>query len=589
LSGERVTSSMLKSLRLQNFRGFVDHTVEFTPFTLLIGQNNAGKTTIIEALRIVAAAQARVATANFAMAPGDFSESFTGPVFRFSLKTLDFDEGNIHHNYRVEDPAIITARFTNNCSIHVFLGADRADRFCQLQLPGGRKVSSRAVGASSKFHRIFVMPPIGSLLVSETERDRRYLRENINGYLSHRHIRNQMYEMPDEFVRFRERLEKTWDHLHVEALLPGQGELRNEYHLQLRDGRYPAEVGRVGSGLQAWIQTLWFLSRVSESSIIVLDEPDVYLHADLQKKLVRVLTASEFRQVVVATHSIEMISDVSPDEIVEVRKSESRSKPISTTAEAQAVLYQLGTSHHLQLSKLGKTGRVLFLEGKDHQLLGLVATKVGSSFSKCFEGIPRFAIGGASNWKRAAMTAEVLAETSGGGVRSILLIDRDYFTDEYLDEIVAQANKSALEVRYWDRKEIENYFLDAEAIREHVERNSSKKVDRFEIQAEFDSIVAELAKKLPAQIGQNLQLADKKLALPTALEAAEKFIEARRKNGATDIDLISGKQAFSALSSMCQGKYGVSFSASTICRHMSLSSVPNSVLAALKDICPTGS
>ena len=50
---------MLHALRLQNFRGFKDHTVEFPQFCILMGQNNAGKTTIIEALRIVALAQAK--------------------------------------------------------------------------------------------------------------------------------------------------------------------------------------------------------------------------------------------------------------------------------------------------------------------------------------------------------------------------------------------------------------------------------------------------------------------------------------------------------------------------------------------------
>ncbi len=34
---------MLKSLGLKNFRGFREHRVEFPPFSLLIGQNNAEK------------------------------------------------------------------------------------------------------------------------------------------------------------------------------------------------------------------------------------------------------------------------------------------------------------------------------------------------------------------------------------------------------------------------------------------------------------------------------------------------------------------------------------------------------------------
>jgi energy-coupling factor transporter ATP-binding protein EcfA2 len=577
---------VLKSLRLQNFRGFTDHVVEFAPFTLLIGQNNAGKTTIIEALRIIAVAQARMKSAKFIMASEEYSTYFSGPVFLFSLKTIDFDEENIHYNYNIETPAIITARFKNNCNISVYLGRESSERYCQFQEAGGKRVNSRTIGLNPKFHRVFVMPPIGSLLSSETEREKRYLRENINGYLSYRHIRNQMYDMPDEFSRFCIKLEETWDHLHVEGLLPGQGELRNEYHLNLRDGRYPAEVARVGSGLQAWIQTLWFLSRVDETAIVVLDEPDVYLHADLQKKLIRVLAASNFRQTIVATHSVEMIADVSPDEIVDVRKAEARSKAISSTAEAQAILYQMGTTHHLQLSKLGVGGKVLFLEGKDHQLLGQVASKLGYDLSRRFEAIPRFPIGGMSNWKRAAMTAQVLFDTSGGCVKSMLIIDRDYFDDEYLDAVVAEAAKSQLDVRYWDRKEIENYFLDAGAIWEHVQRNSAKKVDREDIEARLDAIVADLATQLPAQIGQQIQLTNKKLDVPKVLERAEKFIEYRKSQGATDADLVSGKSVFSALSAACQDSYGVSFSATTICRSLDARLVPERVTEVIKALCP---
>lgn len=41
----------LKSLHLQNFRGFKDYTsIEFDDLTCLIGKNDAGKSTIIEAL-----------------------------------------------------------------------------------------------------------------------------------------------------------------------------------------------------------------------------------------------------------------------------------------------------------------------------------------------------------------------------------------------------------------------------------------------------------------------------------------------------------------------------------------------------------
>ncbi|HEV2079203.1 MAG TPA: AAA family ATPase [Allosphingosinicella sp.] len=201
---------MIKSVALKNFRGFRDHTVDFTPFCLLIGQNNAGKTTLIEALRIASTALKKAESAQFIMAPDALAPDLTGAVYRFSLDTLDIEHRGIHYNYEASDPAIIKVRYTNNCSIIVALGEGAADAYCQILLPGGKKVNSRSHVTKSKFPPIFVMPPVGALLAEETQRDKRYLRKHMNGYLSYRHIRNQMADMPEEFDRFREMLTESW-------------------------------------------------------------------------------------------------------------------------------------------------------------------------------------------------------------------------------------------------------------------------------------------------------------------------------------------------------------------------------------------
>src|SRR5438093_1148943 len=44
---------MLTELRLQNFRCFQDHAVPFKATSIAIGRNNAGKSTLVEALRLV--------------------------------------------------------------------------------------------------------------------------------------------------------------------------------------------------------------------------------------------------------------------------------------------------------------------------------------------------------------------------------------------------------------------------------------------------------------------------------------------------------------------------------------------------------
>ena len=44
---------MLKFLHLEDYRCFKDTKLEFKDLTIAVGKNNAGKSTIIEALRII--------------------------------------------------------------------------------------------------------------------------------------------------------------------------------------------------------------------------------------------------------------------------------------------------------------------------------------------------------------------------------------------------------------------------------------------------------------------------------------------------------------------------------------------------------
>ena len=135
---------VIKSVALKNFRGFRDHTVDFTPFCLLIGQNNAGKTTLVEALRIASAALKKASSAQFTMAPDSLGPDITGPLYRFAVDTLDIEHRGIHYNYEASEPAIIRVRYSNNCSLVIGLGETVTDSYCQLLLPGGKKINSRS-------------------------------------------------------------------------------------------------------------------------------------------------------------------------------------------------------------------------------------------------------------------------------------------------------------------------------------------------------------------------------------------------------------------------------------------------------------
>ena len=121
--------------------------------------------------------------------------------------------------------------------------------------------------------------------------------------------------MDTHFAEFKALAEETWHGLSIETITEAVTKEGTLLSLPVRDGDFVAEVGWMGHGLQMWLQTIWFLARTSTDSTVVLDEPDVYMHPDLQRKLFR-LTRGRFRQCIVATHSVEIMAEADPGNIL---------------------------------------------------------------------------------------------------------------------------------------------------------------------------------------------------------------------------------------------------------------------------------
>ena len=93
------------------------------------------------------------------------------------------------------------------------------------------------------------------------------------------------------FKDFESLIEDTWGGIKIHELVKEDSFLS----LHMRDRDFVTEVYNMGHGVQMWLQTMWFLSCAEYASIIVLDEPDVYMHADLQRQLIRLLKGEDVK------------------------------------------------------------------------------------------------------------------------------------------------------------------------------------------------------------------------------------------------------------------------------------------------------
>jgi hypothetical protein len=160
-------------------------------------------------------------------------------------------------------------------------------------------------------------------------------------YLAPQHFRNQLLLHKSDWKSFKRIAEDSWPGLQVRELRTIAGSPRASLNLAIRDGDFVGEVSLMGHGLQMWLQTMWFLARTEPNSIVVLDEPDVYMHPDLQRRLLN-LVRGRFAQLLIATHSVEIIADVDPKSILSIDRHAPTSTFVTDLPGVQHVIDQLG-------------------------------------------------------------------------------------------------------------------------------------------------------------------------------------------------------------------------------------------------------
>ncbi|MDB4371050.1 AAA family ATPase [Mariniblastus sp.] len=325
---------MIKSLRLINFKGFDRHTVEFQPFSVVVGHNNAGKSSAFEALRIVATVAKKLLTHKFVDSP-DWAYG-CGMGISPKLDEINLKRETIFYKYS-EPPATIKATFENGAQIFVHLGPDEKIH-AQAITPDGRHVKTKTLARNCEFPPIFILPQISPLLETETALRKSYVQKCIDTQLSSRHFRNQIRYMYEHFDDFRNLFQQTWDSISIAEFDDPNAYYEDELFLMLREEGFVAEVSNFGHGLQMWLQIAWFLARTDCQSIVILDEPDVYMHPQQQQRMIELLRG-RFRQCILSTHAPGILDHCHEEEILRLhRKLEKSSCELDSNTYEELLL-----------------------------------------------------------------------------------------------------------------------------------------------------------------------------------------------------------------------------------------------------------
>ena len=245
---------MLKQLHLTNFRSFADFTVNFSGGAYLVGPNNAGKSTLLTALR-VADSLLRYAYRR----KTDRSATDRGirvfaypinlrefPALRDSLR-FEFGSAETRLELQWKDGARLIAVWSEADSD----GADEA--FFYL-------TDSASIAVTTPARAQAVFPPLGIVpILGPTEHTEKllsddYVRQNIPGRLSSRHFRNQLRLMNEsnELAEFFEWAVPWLEEIKFDRVVRDFGDDGAVVHIFFYEGtsRVPKEIVWAGDGIQ---------------------------------------------------------------------------------------------------------------------------------------------------------------------------------------------------------------------------------------------------------------------------------------------------------------------------------------------------
>lgn len=442
----------ITSIQFARFKAFTNYTISLDRTNILVGPNNSGKSTVIGAFRVLASSL-RIARSQ---SPQRIEfDGYQRPAYRIPETSLPISLENVHTDYESTDSRI-TFNLSNRNKLHLVFPNDGG---CFL-IPenSGRAVNSVATFKSNFPITLTCVPVLGPVEHREQRRERHTVVAGLTTHRASRHFRSYWHYFSEGFEDFANLIRTTWPGMEIrppEIVDAMTGELS----MFCLEGRMSRELYWVGFGFQVWCQLLTHLSRAGDSTMVVIDEPEAYLHPDVQRQLLAILREIG-PDVLLATHSTEIMSEADPSEIILIDKRRTTGERLRDISGLQRALDAVGSVQNITLTALAKNRRVLFVEGDyDFRLIRRFARKLGMTELAAGMGITALESGGFGSWQRVTILASGVAEALGSTLTIAAIYDRDYFCDEEIASVKSNLLTQLRMAHVHHRKEIENYLL----------------------------------------------------------------------------------------------------------------------------------
>lgn len=429
--------------------------VQFTvdDVNLLVGGNNAGKSSILQAL------QFGVSAAQTAAIQGGI---WNGDRLSTSIGQSDLvyapikDVLSLARNGRLrerEDEAIqITYRDNGNeCRVTVRKGRNKNIMIEVVGRTLGERLQSVTTPYSAMVTGLAGIPSEERFEANIVVRKAAAKGDSNSVF---RNILLQLKQQQDRWTVFQQQIDQLFPGYSIEVSYdPDIDEVIN-CNVQRGATEYPIDT--CGTGVLQAIQIFAYVNLFAPS-LLLLDEPDSHLHPNNQKLLAQALTkiAESGTKIVLCSHSKHIIAALT-DSAKFIWLRNGRQEDETDKYEIQA-LVEIGALNVGE--RLGNPAYVLLTEDANHDVLELLLEASGFDLDLC----EIISYSGCTQMATATALISHLRKTAPNA-RFILHRDRDFLEVAHLDEYRAKFERIDVHTFFPIGNDLESYFLS----RDHI-------------------------------------------------------------------------------------------------------------------------
>lgn len=579
----------ITSVRFCRYKAFREFSLSLERFNILVGPNNSGKSTILGAFRILAESirKAKAKTPTFVQGPNGNTRGY-----EVTLGNIPVATENCFYNYEEDQPASISFRISSGDHLTLFF-PERG--VCNLIC----ETSGRPITTPSAFRQHFsvdigFVPILGPVEHNEQLYQREAAREALLTHRASRNFRNIWYHFPESFDEFRALIQTTWPGMDIKKPEIDMSHEKTLLRMFCPEERIDRELFWAGFGFQVWCQMLTFMVINKKTTLFIIDEPDIYLHSDLQRQLVATLRALG-PDILLATHSTEIISEADPDEILVVTKTARSAKRVGDPSQLRSIFSTLGSNLNPTLTQLARCKRVVYVEGKDFHIMARFAEKLGIrnvAMRSDFAIVPTEGF----NPLKARTFTEGVEATLASKISVALVFDRDYRSDSEVDAELLELKTFCDYAHIHSKKELENFLLVPDALKRAIDQRVAEQNKRTggtvsfpeSIQALLLTITDAMKHDVQAQYLKRqhpyIKSLNRSLDDSTVTSQLLAAFDDKWKDLPSRLDMVPGKDVLSKLNTHLQKAYGVTVTPALIIGAMTKSDVASEIKTIIESL-----